>query len=43
VTGVYNPHPIGVYYDNGMQKWAIYNDDEAPMQTGIAFNVMLRP
>jgi hypothetical protein len=39
--GVYNNHPIGVLYDKGEQKWAIYNRDDAPMPKGAAFNVAL--
>jgi len=35
--GVYDNHPIGVWYTNG--QWAIYNQDKAPMPTGAAFNV----
>jgi hypothetical protein len=34
-----NYHPIGVWYDSDVQKWAIYNEDFAPMPWGAAFNV----
>ncbi len=35
-----NPnHPIGVWYDEGAQQWAIYNEDEEDMVEGVAFNV----
>jgi hypothetical protein len=37
--GVYNDHPIGVRYDQAVQKWAIYNQDGTPMPNGAAFNV----
>jgi hypothetical protein len=37
--GVYNDHPIGVVYDQDVQKWAIYNQDGTPMLNGAAFNV----
>jgi hypothetical protein len=37
--GVYNDHPIGVMYDQDVQKWAIYNQDDTPMPNGAAFNV----
>jgi hypothetical protein len=37
--GVYNDHPVGVLYDEDVQKWAIYNRDGAPMPEGAAFNV----
>jgi hypothetical protein len=35
--GVYNNHPIGVYYTG--QNWAIYNQDIAALPAGAAFNV----
>jgi hypothetical protein len=37
--GVYNNHPIDVVYDKDVEKWAIYNQDGAPMPYGAAFNV----
>ena len=37
--GVYNDHPVGVLYDEDVQKWAIYNRDGASMPDGAAFNV----
>lgn len=37
--GVYNDHPVGVVYDQDVEKWAIYNEDDAPMPDGVAFNV----
>ncbi|CAA9435980.1 MAG: hypothetical protein AVDCRST_MAG22-3669 [uncultured Rubrobacteraceae bacterium] len=37
--GIYNDHPIGVRYDEGVGKWIIYNRDGAPMPTRAAFNV----
>jgi hypothetical protein len=37
--GVYNDHPVGVFYDNDVEQWAIYNRDGAPMPEGAAFNV----
>ncbi len=37
--GVYNDHPIGVVYDQDVQKWAIYNRDGASIPNGAAFNV----
>lgn len=39
LAGVSDPHPIGVYYLGG--KWAIFNEDHAPMPVGAAFNVMV--
>jgi len=39
--GVYNDHPIGVYYFSGAQKWGIFNQDAADMPPGAAFNVLI--
>ncbi len=38
-AGVYNDHPVGLLYDEDVQKWAVYNRDGAPMPEGAAFNV----
>jgi hypothetical protein len=38
-TGTYNEHPVGVWYDDGRQKWAIFNQDRETMRDGAAFNV----
>jgi hypothetical protein len=35
--GVYNPHPIGVWYTGS--QWAISNEDVAAMPLGVTFNV----
>jgi hypothetical protein len=35
--GVYNDHPVGVLYDEDVQKWALYNLDGAPIPVGAAF------
>jgi hypothetical protein len=37
--GIYNNHPVSVVYDRDVQKWAIYNQDGAPIPNGAAFNV----
>jgi hypothetical protein len=37
--GVYNDHPVGVLYDEDVQKWSVYNRDGASMPDGAAFNV----
>jgi hypothetical protein len=37
--GTYNEHPIGVWYDDSRQRWAIFNQDREPMPDGAAFNV----
>ena len=39
--GVYNDHPIGVYYASLSQKWAIFNQDDAAMPNGAAFNILI--
>ena len=43
-AGTYNEHPIGVWYDDGRQRWAIFNQDRETMPDGAAFNVaVLKP
>ena len=37
--GVYNDHPIGVYYANG--HWTIFNQDRAPIPENARFNVLI--
>jgi hypothetical protein len=37
--GVYNDHPIGVVYDQDVQEWVIYNQDDTLMPNGAAFKV----
>ncbi len=39
--GVDNIHHVGVYYDNGLQQWAIYNEDSAGMPVGASFSVLI--
>ena len=39
VTGVYNNHPIGVFYISAQKRWAIFNQDFASMPNGAAFNL----
>lgn len=39
--GVYNNHPIGVYYASG--RWRIFNQDFGDMPNNAAFNVMVLP
>lgn len=38
-VGVYNDHPVDVFYDEDVEQWAVYNSDETPMPDGAAFNV----
>jgi hypothetical protein len=43
VPGVefFNPHQVGVRYNSGKKRWAIFNEDGAPMPVGASFNVMV--
>ena len=38
-NGVYNDHPVGAGYDEDVGKWFVYNDDNARMPEGAAFNI----
>jgi microsomal dipeptidase-like Zn-dependent dipeptidase len=38
-SGVYNNHPIGIWYDEGAGQWLIFNQDKIVMPHGAAFNV----
>ena len=40
-TGIDNDHIIGVRYDQDSQRWAIYNQDDAPLPNRASFNVFL--
>lgn len=37
--GVYNPNPVGVWYDPNQGRWAILNENREPMPENAAFNV----
>jgi hypothetical protein len=37
--GVYNNHPVGIFYDKKAQQWAVYNLDGGPILDGAAFNI----
>jgi Tol biopolymer transport system component len=39
--GVYNNHPLGVWYDAGAGKWAIFNQDLAAIPVGASFTVLV--
>ncbi len=41
ISGLTYTHTVGVYYDEGLQRWLIFNEDEAPMPINIGFNVMV--
>lgn len=38
-SGVYNDHPIGVWYTGS--KWAVFNQDEEAIPEGASFNVLI--
>lgn len=40
-SGVYNNHPVGVWYDATRKKWAIFNQDRAKIPRGASFNVLV--
>jgi Short C-terminal domain len=40
--GTYNDHSVGVWYDSGRKKWAIFNQDRKAMTEDAAFNVAVR-
>lgn len=42
-SGTYNDHPVGVFYANTMQKWAIFNQSVTAMPAGTDFNVFVPP
>jgi hypothetical protein len=37
----FNPHAVGVVYDPVNKRWAIFNEDNAPMPVGASFNVLI--
>jgi len=38
---VFNPHPIGIYYNTATKVWEIFNEDIAAMPVGAIFNVLI--
>ncbi len=38
-----NPRNIGVWYDAGRKRWAVYNESKAPMPAGASFSVRALP
>ncbi len=42
-TGTYNPHEVGVYYDDSYGRWEIFNEDLAPIPIGATFHLLLIP
>lgn len=43
VSGVYNNHPIGVYYNEAANQWAVFNEDYVSMPDGASFNIWIPP
>lgn len=42
LVGVYNPQPIGVYYDVSTGRWNIFNEDQfVDMPVGASFSVLI--
>lgn len=41
--GVYNDHPLGVFYDDVQDRWAITNMDGLSIPLGSHFNVLIPP
>lgn len=39
--GIYNNHTIGVWYDTGAARWAIFEQDQTAMTPSASFNVMV--
>ena len=40
---VYNPHPVGVYYETTSKSWYIFNEDAANIPAKTIFNVRAEP
>jgi hypothetical protein len=40
-SGVYNNHPVGVWYSVTFHQWAVFNEDGATMPPGPSFNVLV--
>jgi len=41
--GIFNNSPIGVFYDSGPNKWAIFNQNLSAMPENAAFHVLINP
>jgi hypothetical protein len=41
-SSVYHNHSLGVYYDPGIERWMIFNEDMSAMQSDVAFNVIVK-
>ena len=40
---VYDTSPVGVWYDKGNGRWAIFNENHSAMRVGVSFNVLVVP
>ena len=40
---VYQPATMGVWYDETVNQWAVFLEDEEPMVAGASFNVLVVP
>ncbi|WOO39731.1 DUF7452 domain-containing protein [Rubellicoccus peritrichatus] len=38
--GTYNPHTVGVWYEDETGQWTIYNEDRTPLPMDAEFNVL---
>ena len=38
-----DPHPVGLWYDTGVNEWGIFNEDQTSMPLGAAFSVLVVP
>lgn len=38
---VMNPHPLGVWYDTGLTRWRLFNEDSAAMPSGLRVAVLV--
>ncbi|MEI9809704.1 MAG: hypothetical protein WDO16_18610 [Bacteroidota bacterium] len=41
--GVYDNHPVSVWYNTAARKWNIQHDDLSAMRTGTTYNVRIDP
>jgi hypothetical protein len=39
--GMYNDHPVGVWYSGYYKKWAVFNQDRTAMPEGADFNILI--
>jgi hypothetical protein len=43
LTAVYNDHPVGMWYDEVLGRWAVWNTDGAAIPSSAGFNVLVQP